>query len=214
MPTSSINLAGNPVTLVTLPTAPGYRTIEFSHSNSVVIVTSIFTGQTQTQRWPGADQWSGKVSLPPLTQAQADAWISALMQCQGMTNAIQVGDPLKTAPRGNPVGAPTVDTSQAMAAGTNVLYSYGWQASSTGLLLPGDYIQISGYRLHRVLDQVNSGGDGKAAINIWPSLRETPSGVITTQNAKGLFRLANNKNTWSADYTQLSSLSFEITEYR
>jgi hypothetical protein len=213
MSTTSITLAGNPVTLVTLPTSPGFRTVEFSHSNAVAVVTSIFTGQTQTQHFPGADQLSCKVTLPPLTQAQADAWIAALMQCQGMTNAIQIGDPLKITPRGNPVGAPTVDTSQAMAAGTNVLYTYGWQASSTSLLLPGDYLQI-GFRIHRVLDQVNSGGDGKAAINIWPSLRETPSGVVITSNAKGLFRLANNKNTWSADYTLLSSISFDVIEYR
>lgn len=213
MSTTSITLAGNPVTLVTLPTSPGFRTVEFSHSNAVAVVTSIFTGQTQTQRWPGADQWSGKVSLPPMTQAEADPWLAALLQCNGMANAIQIGDPLKRTPRGNPVGAPTVDTTQAMAAGTNVLYTYGWQASSNGLLLSGDYLQI-GYRLYRVLDQVNSGSDGKASINIWPSLRETPSGAIFTQNAKGLFRLANNKNSWSADYTQLSSISFDITEYR
>lgn len=213
MAVTTINLDGNTVSVVTLPSSPGPRSIEFDFTESVAVARSIFSGQTQVQRWPGADVLSGTATLPPLTQDEADAWISALMQCQGMTNAFMLGDPLKSTPRGNPQGAPAVDTSQAMAAGTNSLYTYGWIASQTGLLLPGDYIQI-GYRLYRVIDQVNSDANGKATLNIWPSLREVPSGAIVTQNAKGIFRLAANQNKWSADYTRLSSLSFQFTEYR
>lgn len=213
MATTTITLNGNSVSLVTLPSSPGLRSVEFDFTETVAVSKSIFTGQTQVQRWAGADWLSGTATLPPLSQDEADAWISALMQCQGMTNAFMLGDPLKSIPRGNPQGAPAVDTSQTMNAGTNTLYTYGWIASQTGLLLPGDYIQV-GYRLHRVLDQVNSDGNGKATLNIWPSLRETPGGSIVTQNAKGIFRLAANQNKWSADYTRLSNLSFQFIEYR
>lgn len=213
MSVTTINLDGNTVSVVALPPSPGFRSVEFDFAETAAVSKSIFTGQTQVQRWPGADWLSGTATLPPLTQDEADAWISALMQCQGMTNAFLLGDPLKATPRGNPQGVPMVDTSQTMAAGTNVLYTNGWQASQTGLLLPGDYIQV-GYRLHRVLDAVNADTNGKAAINIWPSLREIPSGAIVTQSAKGLFRLAANQNKWSADYTRLSSLSFQFVEYR
>lgn len=215
MPITSITLNGNPVSVVTLPSSPGFRTVEFSYSNAVAIVQSIFTGQTQAQRWPGADLWSGKATLPQLTQVQADGWLAALMQLGGMTNAFMLGDPLKKTPRGSALGAPAVDGSIAMSAGGSTLYTYGWTASQNGLLLPGDYLQ-AGYRLYRVLDAVNSDSNGKAAISVGPSLREVPANgtPLVLNNAKGLFRLADNKVTWSADYTRLSSITITFMEYR
>lgn len=159
--------------------------------------------------------WSGTATLPPLTQTQADAWLSALMQMQGMANAFQLGDPLKKTPRGSVLGAPTADASIAMVAGGQVLHTKGWTASQINLLLPGDYLQI-GFRLHRVLDAVISDTSGKAAINIWPSLREPPldGEPLTLTNPVGLFRLASNKGAWSSSVDHLTHLSFQFQEYR
>lgn len=213
MPIQPITVGGSTVQLVTLPTTPGYRTVSLTASNKVAIVTSIFTGQTQAQRWPGADMWKGKLTLPPMTPAQADVWVASLMQLQGMTNAFQLIDPLKSTPRGNPQGLPVVDTSIAMAAGGSTLFTMGWTASATGLLLAGDYLQV-GFRLYRVLDTVNADSNGKAAIAIWPSLREPPAGALTTHNAAGLFRMATNDQAWDYDYTQLSNITMDIQEYR
>jgi hypothetical protein len=212
---STISLNGNTVSVVELPASPGLQSVEWSFSNPSATIQSVFTGQAQTQLWPGADVWSGTATLPPLTQTQADGWISALMQMQGMANACQFGDPAKTTPRGTPLGTPTADGSISMVAGGIVLYTKGWTATKTNLLLAGDYLQI-GYRLHRVLDTVNSDSYGKAAINIWPSLREVPTNgeSIITTNPVGLFRLAKSQNTWSADYTHLTHMSFPFTEYR
>jgi hypothetical protein len=88
-------------------------------------------------------------------------------------------------------------------------------ASKVGLLLPGDYLQV-GYRLHRVLDIVNSDSSGNAVISVWPSLREVPaaSAPIILNNPMGLFRLATNKRTWSTDATRLTRLSIPLMEYR
>jgi hypothetical protein len=135
------------------------------------------------------------------------------MQLQGMSNAFLLGDPLKTTPRGNPQGAPTVDTSITMPAGGSTLHTFGWVANVSGVLLAGDYIQV-GFRLYRVLDTVNVDGSGKAAIAIWPSLREVPSGAVTTSNTQGLFRLATNDQSWDFDYTKLSNITMDIQEYR
>jgi hypothetical protein len=213
---SLISLAGNTVSVVSLPATSGaLASVEFNFMTAVASVTSIFTGQMQTQQWPGADQWSGTGTLPPLTQRQADAWLSALMQLQGMSNAFQLGDPLKATPSGKVQGTPVVDGSIPAGAGSQVLHTTGWTASQINLLLPGDYLQI-GYRLHRVLDAVISDSAGKAAINVWPSLREVPQNgaAIITDNAVGLFRLTNNKNTWSADASKKTRLSFQFQEYR
>jgi hypothetical protein len=210
---SLISLDGNTVSVVSLPaTAGSLQSLDWSGTTTAAVVKSVFTGQVQVQRWPGADAWSGTATLPPLTRAKANPWKAALLQMQGMTNALQLGDPMGTTPMGIVQGTPVVDGS---IAGGSTLYSRGWTPSQLNLLLPGDYLQV-GYRLHMVLDEVISDSSGKAPINIWPSLREVPldGEVIVTTNAVGLFRLANDTTTWSADVTKLTHMSFPVQEYR
>jgi hypothetical protein len=151
----SITGTFNSASIVALPTSPCLRSVEFSMTDAVALVSSPFTGQTQAQQWPGADSWSGTVTLPPLTREQADNWISFLMELRGMANCFLIGDPMKRTPRGHVRGVPVVDmtTTGTNLAGTQTLYTRGWQANAFGLLLPGDYLQV-GYRLHRVLDRV------------------------------------------------------------
>jgi hypothetical protein len=215
MSTSTISLAGNSVTLVALPPSSCFASVEFSFSDAVAIVSSPYTGQTQAQQWPGADMWSGTVTLPPLTQVQADTWISALMECRGMALAIQIGDPMKSSPRGNPLGTPICPATPVDSFGSQVLHTVGWTPGKFGHLLPGDYLQV-GYRYHRVLDIVSSDGSGAAAISVWPSLREAPaaSAPIILANPRGLFRLGTNKRTWSSDVSRTTRISFPISEYR
>jgi len=66
------------------------------------------------------------------------------------------------------------------------------------------------------LDTVNSDANGKAAISIWPSLREVPqaSGPVITSNPVGLFRLKTNSLQLSKDITGLTHMSFQLQEYR
>jgi hypothetical protein len=119
---------------------------------------------------------SGTMTLPALTQAQADSWISFLMQLRGMANAFQIGDPFQPLPRGSGSGAPMVDNTVAGGnpPGSETLGTKGWTPNAQGVLLQGDWIQV-GYRLYRALDNVNADGSGKALIPIWPTLRETPT---------------------------------------
>ena len=207
----------NGASIIALPTSPGLASVQFDFSDAVSIVSSPYTGQTQAQSWPGADAWSGTMELPPLTQNQADNWISFLMELRGMQNCFQIGDPMKPTSRGSAHGLPVVDmtTANTNYAMAQTLYTRGWKANTFGLLLPGDYLQV-GYRLHRVLDRVNSDANGMAQISIWPSLREVPTDgeAIVLNKPTGLFRLATNKRTWSADATLLTHLSFQILEFR
>jgi hypothetical protein len=216
MSTTIITLAGNSVTLVFTPPITCAASVEFDFTDAVAIVVSPYTAQTQAQAWIGADMWTATVTLPPLSQAQADVWISALMECRGMMNAIQIGDPMKTRPRGNPSGTPTCPSTPVDMFGQSTLTTTGWTPGKIGLLLPGDLLQV-GYRLHKVLDIVNSDSSGNASITIWPSLREVPaaSAPIILNNPMGLFRLATNKRTWNVDAaTRLTRLSFPVMEYR
>jgi hypothetical protein len=189
----------NGASIVALPAC--YTTlssVEFSMNDSNSVVMSTFTGQTQIQSWAGADSWSGTVTFPPLTQAQADGWLAFLGELRGMQNCFLIGDPMKTSPSGTPSGVPVVDMS---TAGTNyamaqTLYTRGWTPNRYRLLLP----------------DVN----GKAAITVFPSLREAPTDgeALILNKPCGLFRLASNKRTWSADSTLLTHLSFQMIEVR
>lgn len=216
MPASIITVGSFSITLVPALPVP-LRSIEWSFEDAVALSPRSFTGQMQTQQWPGADMWSGTATFAPLTQLQADQVISFLMSLRGPSYAFLLGDPLKTTPRGNVLGSPAVDNSQnnGNPAMSQSIGTKGWTASAAGVLLAGDYIQV-GYRLHRVVYDVNADGSGDAVIVIWPSLREVPtdSGAIATSNCQGLMRLAQNKRGWSSDFTRLTKVSFPFLEYR
>lgn len=176
MATLQIGLNGQIITLVFVPTSPERREVQFDMSDAVGLVTSVFTGQTQAQQWPGADMLSGTMTLPPLTQDQADDWISFLMQCRGMANPFLLGDPLQVFPRGSGAGRPFVDNLQnnGNGPGSQWLGTKGWTPNAKGVLLRGDWFSTN-WRLYRALDDVNADSSGKALIPIWPSIREQPT---------------------------------------
>lgn len=216
---STITVGGNPVNLVAMPAFPGLRSVDFTISDAVGIVTSPFTGQVQTMQWPGADMLKGTFTLPSLEPQNAQQWIAFLMQLRGMSYAFQIGDPLYKQPAGTPEGIPVSSAEAPGSTGntamSQVLGTTGWTPSVAGLLLPGDYIQI-GFRLYRCLDTVTSDSSGNASFQIWPSLRETVTDgtTIVTENTQGLFRLAMNDRKYSFDITRLTKMSFQFMEYR
>lgn len=177
--------------IVSLPsdTIDGVRgpsSIEWEEHEAVAANESPFTGQVQVYDW-GASWWQGTVSFPQMARLSHDAWSAFLSEVRGGLNVFQLGDPRAAQPKGTAAGVPLVNG--ASQSGYS-LATKGWTASSFGLLLPGDYIQI-GYRMYKVVDQVNSDASGDATLSIWPPLREAPAdgAAIQCANCKGLFRL-------------------------
>jgi hypothetical protein len=172
-----ITLDGNPVNLVALPAYPGLAAVEFTGFDGIGLVRKPFTGGgVQAQQWHGGDMWSGKATLPMMTQSpNADNWLAFLEELRGMSNAFQLGDPLQPNARGSGAGRPRVDNNAAggNAPGSQALTTRGWTANAVGVLLAGDYIQL-GYRLYRCLDDITADADGNAVVPIWPCLREQP----------------------------------------
>ena len=185
----TITIGSQSITLVELPAKPGLRSVEWNAEDSVAVVRAAYTGQVQTQKWPGADLLSGTMTLPALTVLQADDWECFEMQLRGMANAFQMGDPLRPRPRGTCSGSPIVDNTVAggNAAGSETLGTKGWTANAVGVLLRGDWIQV-GYRYYRVLDDVDADASGNAIFPIYPSLREVPTATGSSEgwlNATG-----------------------------
>ncbi len=217
MAVSTITLGTQTVTLVSFPTAPGLKGYAFTLEDKVGVVTSAFTGQMQAQQWPGADMWGATLTIAPQRGADADDWVSFLMELRGMANSFQLGDVTKATPRGSAAGTPLVDNTGlgGNLAMNQALTTKGWTANAVGVLRRGDQIQV-GYRLYACLEDVSADLNGNATIPVWPSLRELPtdSSPIVTANSQGLWRLAKNERAYSRDITLLTRISIPIQEYR
>lgn len=201
------------MSLISMPTTPpAPQTVDWTMNDIVASVISPFTGQQQTQDWQ-AGWMECSISMPPMQHADAQAWAAFFMQCRGMANTFQFGDPLAVAPRGTGSGTPVVNG--AGQSGFS-LATKGWTASASGVLLPGDWIQIgtSPARIYRVLSGVTSDGSGNATISIWPQLRESPNDgqTIILRNTQGTFRLKSNMRKFSITEARFYGFQFEVRE--
>jgi len=104
--------------------------------------------------------------------------------------------------------------------GGNVLQTGGWLPSQSGVLLPGDFLQlqvISGTpRLYQYAGQgpLNTDGGGNATIDIFPSLREAPiPGMnVVLLNPQGTFRLAENRRSAPTKKTKTYTFAMKCRE--
>ena len=198
---------------LTPPTSPGVRRVTISAENVVSAVTSIFTLQTQTQEYEGR-RWHLSATFPPMKRAYAEDWLAFFLKLRGRNGTFLFGDPNGSAPRGSGLGTPLVDGASQTGL---ELATKGWTPSSSGVLLPGDYIQLGSAgtsRLYKVLTQADSDSAGEVTLDIWPSLREPPSdsAAITLDDAVGLFRMADNLTQWDLDVAAFYGFGFRAEE--
>jgi hypothetical protein len=206
---------------LSMPTVPTSRQISLEGDSAVAITQSPYTLTQQIQEY-GGEMWRAKVSIAPTkTRAQAEAWISFLLALRGRKGTFLLGDPNGKTPRGVATGSPVVDGgSQTVGGGTLALR--GFPNSVTGILLAGDYLQLtttraaggSVVRLYKNLTDANSDGTGRVTLDIFPKLHEAPADAtaIVLSNAKGEFRLATNTRGWTLDQALVYGIDFEAWE--
>jgi hypothetical protein len=183
------------------PTTIGIANIEFTATNAVAVSRSPFTFSQQVHTYPG-QMWSASVTIPPLRKEFVEPWVAMLLGLRGQTGTFLLGDPNNVAPRGTATSA-TVSGSSGDSSVT---------VTMTGTLLAGDYIQLGSgadATLHKVLlDKTDSG-----TLEIWPALRKSRSSVSATlTNARGVFRLATNQQSWSINDSSAYGLQFDCME--
>jgi hypothetical protein len=76
-------------TIVTMPTAPSVKLVEFTTNQIVSTFESPFTGQQQIQDW-NAGFMEASLQLPPLTPAQSSSWLTFLVSCKGAACVFQL----------------------------------------------------------------------------------------------------------------------------
>ena len=204
--------------VIDTPTSIGFAEIELTANNAVAISQSPFTFATQTHVYPG-QMWQANVSIPPVIRELAEPWVAFLVSLRGPTNRFLLGDPMGAEPRGS-VSGDTVLVRNDEGGNLNRAAKVrvdGFTTGQTGLLLPGDYIQLgaaSTATLHKVLNSVDSDGSGIAEIDVWPYLRRdlTDDEPVTYLNARGLFRLAPGQQNWSINNSNVYGISFQAME--
>jgi len=183
------------------PTSIGIATIELSATNAVAISRSPFTFSQQVHTYAG-QMWSASVTIPPVRKDLAEPWVSLLLALRGQTGTFLLGDPNNTTPRGTATSATITGASGSSSLTVTML----------GTLLAGDYIQLgtgADATLHKVL--VDQSGNG--TLEVWPALRKARSSVSATlTNTKGLFRLANNTQSWSINESSAYGIQFDAME--
>lgn len=204
------------------PTDIGIANIELRAQNAVAISQSPFTYATQTHSYSG-QMWQATVTIPPVRRDLAEPWIAFLLSLKGPTGTFLLGDPNCKTPRGsglvstNGVEADNAAVSGANSTNDSTIYVDGFTPTETGVLLPGDYIQLgtgSSATLHKVLTQVDSDTNGAAEIDIWPSLRRdlVDNEAVTITDTVGLFRLVGPVQSWTINDSSVYGVTFEAME--
>jgi hypothetical protein len=198
---------------LSLPTATGIAQIEIRAINAVAYSRSPFTFSGQAHAYSG-QMWQADVSLPPMKRDNAEQWIAWLISLRGQFGTFLLNDPAGVTPRGSAGGSPLVNGA---AQTGNLINIDNCTASQTGWLKAGDYVQFgtgSSSSLHKVLEDVNSNSSGETTLEIWPSVRTAPAdnSAVVTSNAKGLFRLSSNEQSFSVNEASFYGITFAAME--
>jgi hypothetical protein len=202
---------------LSLPSQAGIARVTLRAVNVVALAQSPFTFQQQAFKHPG-ERWEAGVTLPAMARADAESWLAFLMALKGQTGTFLLGDPANGTPRGALAGSTvSVQVDGAVAAGTTAIPLKGLPVSTSGLLLPGDYIQLGAAgtaTLHKVLLTLDSDGSGEGTAEVWPATRRalvTDEAVVYT-SAVGRFRLASNGQDWQIGTDRNYAIQFDAVE--
>ncbi len=198
---------------LTLPTTPVPSRMVMRALNSTAISRSPFTFEQQVFEHQGG-MWLAEMSLPPMERAVAEPWISTGLKLRGLNGTFLLLPYSAKTARGSGAGTPLVDGAGQTGL---VLNTKGWTASSTGVLLAGDYLQLgtgSTSRLYKTLNDVDSDAGGLATLDIWPRLRESPAdgATIKITNPEGVFRLASNQWEWDINTATIYGMGISAME--
>lgn len=198
---------------LSLPTNKKLARIRLTANDIVGVSQSPFTGAQQVYQYTG-QFWEAEISLPPMKRADAEYWVSFLLKLNGAYGTFLLGDPNGATARGVATGTPFVNGGNQSG---NELITDGWTPSVNGILKAGDYIQIgsaAAAKLHKVLDDVDTDSGGNATLTLWPAIR-TPladDSQIIISDAKGVFRLSSNSQSFSIDEATFYGITFAARE--
>ena len=153
-----------------------------------------------------AEMWTGELSIALQTEADGRALAAWITSLKGTRGTFKLGDPAISAPLGSAAVAPGTPVIDGVGQTGNQLAISGLPAGAQGYLLAGDMLQVGAFpisapvdaHLHMVLTDVDVDGAGKATLDIFPTLRESPTNqsAVVLVNPQGVFALAQPFTPW------------------
>lgn len=194
---------------VSLPSSPGFVSSSIRMIETVSETKSPFTSQSQFVEHAG-NFFEADLTLPTMRREEAAVWIGFFASLKGKIGTFNFGDPDAREPQGVATGTPLINGNSQTG---RTLNTKGWTAAITGILKVGDFIQI-GTELKMVTVDADSDGSGLSSLEIFPSIRISPSDndPIVTSSPVGLFRMVSNVSQYNADHLHHYGISFAIKE--
>lgn len=163
-------------------------------------VMSRFTGSTQEQAMEG-QWWECDITLPAMYDRNARPWSAWFSAMKGRVGTTLYCDPRYEVPAGDGGGAPVVFGADQTG---DILEITGAPINKTAWLKANDRFHLGsglGTRLHKVVSDVATDGSGRATMDIWPRLRESPADAapITINMPSGLFRLVSPRRQYQTN---------------
>lgn len=196
---------------ITIPLTATTRESAISLIASTVIGVSQSPYTNATQVYDhDTDAWQLRVSINPLTRAEAQPWVAFLAALRGRRGTFMFGPAIFRDPLGTGNGIPVL-TGAPSARRT--ITTEGWAPSET-VLKAGDLFQLDD-RLYMTLFDVVSDGSGDATIETFPKIRASHAAntALILTDPKGIFRLTSNVvPVLDCSETGLFNINFEAEE--
>lgn len=197
-----------------LPTPFRVQLQQFGFETAVAVSESPYSFSPEVQVHQG-QRWMASITCPPLERANAEQVAAWMLKLNGREGTFLIGDSFAIAPRGTWAGTPVID----VAGSPTVTLLRGDALPLRGLtsgatIKAGDYVQIgtgSSARLYKSLDDATAPGTGRVSLTVWPRIQIEPADgtAATFSDAKGLFRMNQNRNGWNIDTLRLWGLTFD-----
>ena len=195
------------------PTITGIRTQRISPESNVAVSEAPFDFTEQTQVHQG-ERWIFEFSAAFGKRATHATWVGFLVGLHGRLGTFTVGDQDAQTALGSASSSPGTPVIDGASQTGKTLNMDGVPSGATNYLKIGDYIQLANNRLHMVTADGSADSAGNIALEIWPSLRESPSdgATIIVDSTVGIFRLRNNRPTWSINTAGIYTVNFTAVE--
>jgi|TARA_R110000823_G_C15887253_1_gene495700 hypothetical protein len=197
---------------LTLPTATGITTQNFSLLRVVAVTESPFTKQEQVYEHEGS-QWKATVTLPPMLKTNASIWLAFLMSLRGQRGTFKLGDQDRKTIQGTATSTILVNGADQVGNSINL---DGFTPSRANVFKAGDYIQINSY-LYMISADASANASGEATVYVEPSLRSAIETIndgttVIYTNTTTIMRLDTNELEWQTDNVSKYGISFSCSE--
>ena len=187
------------------PTQFGVSALSWGPMTNTARAKAPWTFEDIVQVFAG-EMWVGELTIALQTEADGRALAAWITSLKGTRGTFKLGDPAALAPLGSAADAPGTPVINGAGQTGNQLMISGLPAGAADYLLAGDMLQVGAFpisapvnaHLHMVLNDVDADGGGLATLDIYPTLRESPTNgsAVVLVNPQGVFALAQPFTPW------------------